>query len=412
MHINSIFAAKCRTNGRLLVRAFRYRNFRLFFMGQCLSLTGTWMQHTAMSWLVYRLTGSAFLLGCVVFAGQVFSFLLTPVAGVCADRVERRSLLLWTQFLAMVQALVLFVLLETGSLRTWHLVALSAFLGIVASFDVPTRHSFVADLVDDRGDLVNAVALNASMFHGARLLGPACAGLLIATAGEGLCFLLNAVSFGAVLLALAAIRVTPRPRGASRQPIMKEFMNSVGYVRHNLPIRSVIMQTALIGLLGMPLTVLLPVFARDVLGGGPEILGLLMALSGAGSLTGTFYLASRDASSPLEKIVGGAAIVFGTGMIAFTLSGTLWLSLVSMFVTGFGVVTQVAAGNALIQTVVEEDKRGRVMALFNMAFLGMTPFGSLLAGVLADRLGVHLTLLLNASVFLVSSRLLMGKIAF
>jgi MFS family permease len=411
MHISSFIAAKCRANGRLLVRAFRYRNCRLFFAGQILSLTGTWMQHTAMSWLVYRLTGSAFLLGFVVFSGQLFSFLLTPVAGVLADRVERRSLLLWTQFLAMLQALAIFVLLLTDSLQTWHLVALSVVLGMVTSFEVPARHSFIADIVDDKGDLVNAVALNASMFHAARLVGPAAAGVLIGAAGEGPCFLLNAVSFGAVILALAAIRVKPRPGGAARQPVMKDFMASVGYVAGALPIRSIIMLTALIGLAGMPLTVLLPVFARDVIGGGPEALGLLMASSGLGALVGTLYLAARGGSSPIAGIMGKTAILLAAGMIAFTLSTTLWLSLVFLFAAGFGMVTLVAAGNAVIQTIVEENMRGRVMALFNMAFLGMSPVGSLLSGLLANRMGVQFTLLLDAAFFLAFSRLFIRRIA-
>ncbi len=378
---------------RLTLRALRYRNYRWYAGGQSLSLVGTWMQHTAMGWLVYRLTGSALLLGAVGFSGQIFSFLLAPFGGVLADRLDRRRLLLWTQSLAALQAAILALLVYDGSIRVWQIVALSSFLGIVTSLDAPSRHSFVADLVDDREDLVNAVALNASIFHGARLVGPAAAGLLIRWTDESICFSLNAASFLAVIIALAAIRPKYCLLTTTRRPILEDFMESVAYVKHHPRMNPIILLIALAGLLGMPHTILMPVFARDYLHAGPGTLGALLTSSGIGAFAATIFLASRKNPAQLRRVIGGAFMLFPASMAAFALSQTLWLSLACLFLSGFAVVCQVAGGNAAIQLDVDENKRGRVMGLVNTAFLGMAPFGSLITGYLALEIGARGTVI-------------------
>ncbi|MEA5112644.1 MAG: MFS transporter [Geobacteraceae bacterium] len=403
-------APKWGTFARLTLRALRYRNYRLFAGGQSLSLVGTWMQHTAMGWLVYRVTDSALLLGIVGFSGQIFSFLLAPFGGVLADRFDRRRLLIWTQSLAALQAAILTLLVYSDIIRVWHIVLLSCFLGIVTSFDAPSRHSFVADLIDDREDLVNAVALNASIFHGARLVGPAAAGLLIRWTDEGACFLLNAASFLAVIFALAAIRPKYCMLNRARRPVLEDFMESVAYVKRNRQISPVMLLIALVGLLGMPHTILMPVFARDYLHAGPGTLGALLVSSGIGAFAATVFLASRKNPSQLRRVIRGAVILFPTTMMAFALSQTLWLSLAFLFLSGFGVVCQVAGGNAAIQLDVDEDKRGRVMGLVNTAFLGMAPFGSLITGFLALEVGARTTVVAEAVILSACSLYLIRKL--
>jgi MFS family permease len=395
---------------RLILRAFHYRNYRLYFFGQSLSLIGTWMQHTATAWLVYRLTGSALLLGVTGFAGQIPSFLLTPVAGVFADRLERRSLLLFTQILAMLQALVLAALVLTDTTRVWHIVALSFMLGLVNALDVPVRHSFVVDIVDNREDLGNAIAINSSMFHGSRLIGPAAAGILISHFGEGICFLLNALSFLAVIFALAAMRIKSRKKRPAANPVFRELRDGLDYAFASAPIKYILLLTGLVGLLGMSYTVLMPVFARDILGGGAQTLGFLMASSGLGAFAGTIFLAARREAEGLERVIYGAAILFFGGLVALSMSRILWFSVMCLLIAGFGIVVQVAACNTVLQTIVDEDKRGRIMSLFNMAFLGMAPFGSLLAGGVANGIGVSATLLLCAVIYLAGSLRIIGKL--
>ncbi len=395
---------------RLVLRAFQYRNYRLYFTGQGFSMLGTWMQHTAMIWLVYRLSGSALLLGLTGFASQLPSFVLTPVAGVFADRLERRRLLIWTQILAMFQAVAMAALVFTGVARVWQIIVLSFVLGMVNAFDVPARHSLVVDMVDDRDDIGNAVALNSSMFHGARLAGPALAGILISAFGEGICFILNAVSFLAVIVALMLMKIRPREIKPSGSPVLRELCDGLDYAFASTSIKNVLLLVGLVSLVGMPYMVLMPVFARDILGGGPQTLGFLLTSSGAGAFAGTLFLASRRNTEGLGRIVHGAAILFFFGIVAFSLSKTLWFSMLSLFVAGFGVLVQVASGNTILQTIVDEDKRGRIMSLFNMAFLGMAPFGNLIAGGMASGIGVPSTLLLCAVVCLAGSLRFAGKL--
>ena len=381
-----------------MVRALRHRNYRLFFSGQTVSLIGTWMTRIATSWLVYRLTRSSLLLGLVGFAGQIPSFLLAPVAGVLVDRWNRHRLLVVTQVLAMLQSAAMAVLALTGVINIWHVLALSLFQGVINAFDMPGRQSFVVEMVEKREDLPNAIALNSSMVNAARLLGPSIGGVIIAAVGEGWCFGIDAASYLAVIASLLLMRLTPRPRSASRGArVLPEMRAGFSYVAGSPPIRSILLLLALVSLVGMPYTVLMPVFASTILHGGPHTLGFLMAATGVGALLGAVFLANRRSVLGLGKIIPLMSAVFGAGLIGFSLSRTLWLSIPLLFVTGLGFMVQMAASNTLLQTLVDDDKRGRVMSFYTMAFMGTTPFGSLLAGILAQRIGAPQTLLLGGA---------------
>jgi MFS family permease len=376
-----------------MFRALQYPNYRLFFIGQGLSLIGTWMQQIAMSWLVYRLTDSVFLLGVLGFASQIPSFLLGPFAGVVSDRFNRHRVLLVTQTLSMVQAGVLTALVMTDTVTYTWLLGISAFLGFVNSFDVSARQAFVVELIDRREDVSNAIALNSSLFNVARLIGPSIAGVLIAAVGEEMCFLINALSYLAVILSLLRMRVKPRvlPTGDTRvwQSLKEGYQYVVGFP----PIRAILLLLALISLFGMPFTVLLPVFAREILQGGANTLGYLMGASGIGALVGALYLARRTTVVGLGRVVVAAASLMGIALIGFAFSRSLPLALAFLFLTGLGMIVLMASNNTLLQTLVEDDKRGRVMSFYSMAFFGMTPFGSLIAGWAANRFGVPYTLL-------------------
>ena len=383
---------------RFIGRALSSRNYRLFFCGQCISLIGTWMQHVAMSWLVYRLTGSAFLLGLVGFAGQIPVFVLTSFAGVFIDRVNRRNLLVLTQMLCAVQASLLAFLTLSGHIQVWHLVLLSLFLGTVNAFDMPARHSFIIEMVEHKKDMGNAIALNSAMFNSARLVGPSVAGLLVGAFGEGICFLLNAISFFAIIFTLLAMNIPKRKTDVEHLPVFRGLKEGYQYAFRFRPILYLLVLMALIGLMGMPYMVLMPVFARDVLHGGPQTFGFLIGASGIGALTGSLYLASRRSVLGLAKLNAFAIGVFGAGIIIFSFSRTLPLSLCVLFFTGFSMIIHMASSNTMLQTIVDEDKRGRVMSYMAMCSMGMVPFGSLLAGSLADRIGAPNTLIINGIV--------------
>jgi MFS family permease len=376
-----------------MFRALRYKNYRLFFIGQGLSLIGTWMQQIAMSWLVYRLTESVLLLGVLGFASQIPAFLLGPFAGVVSDRYHRHRVLLLTQTLSMVQASVLTGLVMTGHVTIGWLLGLSAFLGFVNGFDMSARQAFVVELIEKRGDVSNAIALNSSLFNLARLIGPSVAGVLIAAVGEEICFLLNALSYLAVIGSLLLMRVKPRVLPTGEVRVWQSLKEGYQYVAGFAPIRSILLLLALMGLFGMPFSVLMPVFAKDILQGGANTLGYLMGASGIGALTGALYLARRTTVLGLGRVVVAAAVLMGTALICFSFTRSLGLALVFIFLTGLGMIVHMAANNTLLQTIVDDDKRGRVMSFYGMAFLGMTPFGSLLAGAVADRIGVPFTLL-------------------
>jgi MFS family permease len=384
-------------------RALRHRNFRLFFGGQSISLIGTWMTRIATSWLVYRLTGSALLLGTVSFAGQIPTFLFAPFAGVWVDRLDRRKVLVWTQALSMVQSLALAGLTLTGHITIHWLLALSVMQGIVNAFDMPGRQAFMVKMVEDRGDLSNAIAINSSMVNMARLVGPSLAGMLIAVSSEGWCFLIDGISYLAVIASLLMMRLhTPVVKRTSTSTLT-ELKVGWTYVSEFLPIRTILLLFAVISLMGMPFVVLMPIFAARVLHGGPHTLGFLMGAMGVGALVSALALAARKSVRGLVRMIPIAAAVFGLGLIGFGLSRVFWLSMIMVFIAGMGMMQGMAGSNTVIQTIVPEDKRGRVMSYYTMAFMGMAPFGSLLAGTMAHAIGAPLTVILNGSAVLLGA---------
>jgi MFS family permease len=395
---------------KIIFRSLRYRNYRLFFTGQIISLTGTWMQQIALPWLVYRLTGSAFLLGVVGFSSQIATLLLAPFGGVLSDRWNRRYILITTQTLAMIQALSLGLLFFTGNIQVWQIILCAIFLGLINAFDMPTRQAFVVQMVEDRDDLSNAIALNSMMFNSARLIGPTIAGVIIATTNEGICFILNGISFLFVIASMLMMKVSPKKAKPRNTHVLHELKEGLSYAIGFTPLRYIILLLALVSLVGMPYTILMPVFASKVLGGGPYTLGFLMAASGIGALTGSIYLASKKTVRGLVRIIPLSTATFGIGLVAFSLSRLLWLSLPLMFVTGLGMIMQMAACNTVIQTIVDDDKRGRVMSFYVMAFIGTAPFGSLLAGALASKFGAPNTLSAGGILCVLGAVIFAGKL--
>lgn len=383
------------TGLKIIFRSFHYRNYRLFFSGQSISLIGTWIQRIATPWLVYHLTGSAFLLGVVGFAGQLPTFFIAPFAGVLTDRWNRYHILIATQIAAMIQALILAFLYFTGTIEVWQIILLSIFLGFVNAFDIPARQSFVIEMVESKEDLGNAIALNSSMVNGARLLGPSIAGMLIAFTGEGICFLINGLSYLFVIVSLLFMKVAPRKINTKNTSVFKEMKEGFDYAIGFTPIKYIILLLGLVSLMGMPYTILMPVFAKEILHGGSHTFGFLMGASGLGALIGALYLASRKSVLGLGKIIPLAAGIFGLGLITFSLSRFFLLSLLLMLITGLGMMLQMASSNTLLQTIVDDDKRGRIMSFYTMAFMGTAPFGSILAGGLADIIGAPNTILLG-----------------
>jgi MFS family permease len=387
-----------------MLRAFSYPNYRLFFGGQIVSLIGSWISMTATSWLVYRLTGSAMALGVVGFAGQIPGFILGPFAGALLDRWDRHRVLVVTQTISMLQSFMLAYLTFTGHITVPAIVALNAVQGLVNAFDMPARQAFLTTMISDREDLANAIALNSSMFNAARLVGPSVAGVIIATTGEAWCFLIDAISYLAVIVALVAMKdVRRRDRPATHPGVIDHLLEGWRYVFGFRPIRSLMLQLAWLCLVAMPFSVLMPVFADEILSGGPYTLGFLMTASGLGALSGALWLAGRKSVVGLGRVILINTVVFGTGLIGFAVSPWLPVSLIFMTVIGFGMMVQMASTNTVIQTIVDEEKRGRVMSFYTMAFLGTAPFGSLLAGWLSMRIGAPRTVLLSGVLCIVTA---------
>ncbi|HEY7877914.1 MAG TPA: MFS transporter [Gemmatimonadaceae bacterium] len=377
-----------------MLRALQHRNYRLFFSGQSVSLIGTWITRIATSWLVYRLTGSALLLGIVGFCGQIPTLVLAPFAGVMVDRWSRHRILLATQVLSMLQSLALAVLALAGIITVTEILVLQIMQGIINSFDTPARQAFVIEMVEDRADLPNAIALNSSMVTGSRIIGPTIGGVLIAAFGEGWCFMIDAISYVAVIASLLAMHVSAdRRKSATR--MLDEMRDGWRYVWDFAPTRTVLMLLALVSTMGMPYMVLMPAVAEDILHGGAHTLGFLMTASGVGALIGALYLATRASVMGLGRAIAIAAMVFGAGLAVFSLSHVLWLSLLLLPIVGGGFMVQTASTNTILQTIVPEHLRGRVMAFYAMAFLGTAPIGSLVAGVVADRIGVPWTIFMG-----------------
>jgi MFS family permease len=377
-------------------RALRYRNFRLFFIGQGLSVMGTWMQQVAMGWLTYRLSGSAWLLGVVAFCGNAGILFFGTFAGVVADHVHRRRALRLTQSLALLQAAVLAALTWSGLVEVWHLIVLALFLGMVTAFDVPLRQSLWVHLVEDRADLPNAIALNSFLVNAARVVGPAAAGLLLAVASEAVCFALNALSFVAVIVAIGRMRWSHEP---GPEPwsggFWAKWVEGYRFVSGFAPARALLLLVAVLSWTVSPYSSLMPVYAKDIYGGGPQTLGFLLAAAGAGALASTLYLASRATVRGLGRVIAAAALACGLALAAFAYLSIFPLALVLMFCVGGGLILAAASVNTILQTIVPDGLRGRMAGFFTLAFLGMAPLGNLAAGALADALGVRMTFVAN-----------------
>jgi MFS family permease len=372
------------------VRALRHRNFQLFFAGQLISLIGTWMQTVAQSWLVYRLTGSTLLLGTVGFAGQIPVFLVAPLGGVVADRAHRHRVVIATQTASMVLAFILAVLTLTHRIQVWEIMVLAAGLGIVNAFDIPARQAFLMDMVG-REDLMNAIALNSSMFNGARILGPAVAGIVVAWVGEGWCFFANAVSYIAVIAGLLMMKIQHPLNLASEGSPLEHIVEGFRFVLDKRPIKSILLLLGLVSLVGMPYSVLMPVFASQILHGGARELGLLMGATGVGALLGALSLAARVGVRGLGRLIAMCAGGFGASLIFFSFSRLFGLSMVLLIPVGFTMMVQMASSNTLLQSMVPDQMRGRVIALYSMMFMGMAPFGAFFAGAVAHHIGAPWT---------------------
>ncbi len=403
---SSVNTAEVRSNLRWQAagRALRHRNFQLFFSGQLISLTGTWMQTVAQSWLVYRLTGSGLLLGAVGFASQIPVFLVAPIGGITADRGNRQRIVIATQMVSMILAFVLAALTLTNKVHVWHIFVLAASLGVVNAFDIPGRQAFLVDMVG-KEDLMNAIALNSSMFNGARVIGPAVAGVLVARLGEGWCFFANGVSYIAVIIGLMLMNVHAPAWASTKTPPLEHVIEGFQFVRCTAPIRALLMLLGVVSITGMPYVVLMPIFADKILHkGGQEFatligshdlgavrLGILMGAAGVGALLGALTLAMRSGTKGLGRWVAVCCAGFGVSLILFSLSKWFWVSVLLLLPVGYFIMLQMASSNTLIQVMVPDALRGRVMAVYSMMFMGMAPLGALLGGALSDRLGAPLT---------------------
>jgi len=385
-----------------IFRAFKHRNFKLFFGGQIISLTGTWMQSVAQSWLVYRLTGSVALLGLIGFAGQFPVFLLTSFGGAIADKYNRQRILVTTQTCSMILAAILATLTVSGTIAVWHIFVLASLGGVINAFDIPTRQSFVVDMVG-KDDLLNAIALNSSMFNGARIIGPAIAGVLVSAVGEGWCFSGNAVSYIAVIIGLLSMRIAQKQIVASEGSAIEKIKEGFGFVIKTAPVRALLLLLGLVSLMGMPYAVLMPIFAEEILHGGVRGLGILMGASGSGALIAALFLASRKSIKGLGRLVAISSGTFGVFLILFSFSRSFWLSAALLAPAGFSMMLQMSSSNTLVQSMVPDELRGRVMAVYSMMFMGMAPLGALMAGSLAGILGAPLTVALGGAVCIVGS---------
>lgn len=382
-------------------RALKHRNYKLFFFGQCISLIGTWIQQIAVSWLVYRLTHSALLMGFIVFCSSLPSLLLSPFAGVFVDRINKYKALIVVQALFMLQAFILAVLTMTGVINIWHVICLNIFAGFIMTFDMPLRQAFVVKLVEGSEDLVNAISLNSTIFNLARLIGPAVAGILIAKTGEGICFLVNSLSFIAVIISFFMMEINVPVQRAYKSDVLKELSEGVKYAFNSIPIRIIILYMGTVSLFGMFYPLLMPIYAKEILHGDAQTMGFLMSSAGIGALFGALYLAGRKSINGLEKWVSLASLLFALGLLGLNFVDKFPLALGLLFMIGFGFVIIMASCNTLIQHLVEDDKRGRVMSLYTMAFMGTAPFGSLCSGAIAHNIGVPHTFLLSGLIMLV-----------
>ncbi len=374
------------------LRALRHRNFRLFISGQAFALVGYWMQAIAQSWLLYQMTGSATLLGVLGFAGSLPILLLSPLAGIWTDRCNLHKVMFATQILEMLQAITLATLALTGNLQPWHIIALSMCMGVLIAVELPVRHAYLLELVGGKDELPNAIAVTSLMANCGRLVGPALAGIVIGWAGESACFAINAVSYSAVMVSFMMIRVMPTERATKHQPALQGMREGIAYVWRSTPIRSLLMLLTVVGLLGTPYISLMPVLVREVFQGGADYMGFLVGSAGLGAVAGTLYLATRSSVRGLVRLLTFAALAAGAALAAVAHVKLVWFALPLLAITGFGILVTSVSVNMIIQAIVDDDKRGRVMSLYTASFMGMSPFGALAAGALADRIGVAATL--------------------
>lgn len=383
---------------KYIFRALRYKNYRLFFTGQSISLIGTWIQQIAMGWMVYRLTNSPFLLGLVGFSTQIPAFVVAPFSGVWADRLNRRRILILTQTFSMVQAALLTFLTFSHMVQIWHIIALGFLIGCINAVDIPVRHSFLLEMVEKKENLGNAIALNSLMFNVAKLVGPAIAGILIGWVGEPMCFLINTVSYAAVIVSLYAMNVSVMKNSPATSSLFDSIKEGFIYSFTFQPVRAILILLAIVSFVGLPYTVLMPVFARDVLRGDAQTLGFLVGAAGVGALLGTLYLAGRKNPVRLGRTIPFSTLLFGAGLILFSFSKSVLLSMGILVLIGFGIMVQMAASNTLIQSIVDDDKRGRIMSIYTLCFMGSVPLGNLLIGYCATHYGVSGTVLVSGIV--------------
>jgi len=399
---------KIKNNLKSTFRALKHRNYLLFFFGQGISLVGTWIQQIAISWLIYRLTNSPLIMGVIAFVGSIPALIVSPFAGVVIDRINKYKCVILIQILFMLEALALAILTLTGVVQVWHIVIISTLMGITNSIDMPLRQSFVVELVEGSDDLSNAISLNSSSFNLARLLGPAIAGVLIASVGEGTCFLINSLSYIAVIGSLLAMKIDSKPiTKAKKMEIFEELKEGFNYAYKSLPIRYAILYLGGASFIGMAFPVLMPIYAKAILHGGAQTLGFLMSASGIGALIGALHLASKRSVAELDKFIIAASILFGISLIGLALIPNLIFASIFMFLTGLGMVTIMASSNTLIQHWVDDKIRGRVMSIYTMAFIGTAPLGSLCGGAVADKIGVPDTFILSGF-FMIAIALIFG----
>jgi|WetSurMetagenome_2_1015567.scaffolds.fasta_scaffold09364_7 MFS family permease len=378
------------------LRALNYRNFKLFMGGQVISLVGTWMQTVAQSWLVYRLTGSSFLLGSVAFVSQIPVFLLAPIGGAVADRFDRHKVVITTQIVFMVLAFTLSLITILDAVQIWHIFLLSSLIGVVTAFDMPARQSFIAQLVDKK-DLMSAIALNSSMFNSARIIGPAIAGILVAIVGEGWCFFANGTSFVAVIVGLLMMKVSVPINAQTPGSTLNRTLEGFRFVRRTAALRNLLLLLGLASVMGMPYTVLMPIFARQVLGSGARGLGILLGATGVGALLASISFAARTNVKGLGRLLGTALAGFGLSLILFAFSRSFWLSVLLLLPAGFCQMMHLACTNTLLQTMAPDRLRGRLMAIYSMMLIGMAPFGAFFSGLAAQKLGAPVTVSLGGA---------------
>jgi MFS family permease len=388
---------------KVFSRAFSYPNYRLYFSGQTISNIGTWMQRIAMGWLIYRLTDSELLLGILGFASQIPSLIISPFAGVLADRWDRHKIIIITQFLSMVQAFALAALVLTNRAEVWHLIALGVFLGVVFAFDLPMRHAFLPDMVEKKEDLSNAIAMNSLIFNVARIIGPAIAGIVIKVAGEGVCFIINGLSYLAVIIALMMMKLPPKTASMKQHDLKTEFIEGAKYSFGFAPIREILVLLSVISLTAIPYLILMPVFAKDVLKGDASTLGNLWGAVGAGAIIGGIVFALRKSVKGIGRFIAFSTVIFCVGLITFSLSKNIYLSMFFLALTGFGQIMMFSSANTSVQTITDEDKRGRVMAFYSASIMGITPFGNLIAGSFAELIGAPTTLLVASIICLLGA---------